>query len=214
VHTPAHRALLVTSASLSRLNSCAQQQRQHRAARSPAPRSPCGQAANDDLPRPQLLGGCPFEGLVRTRTRRAYVPTSSSYRYSLMKLYSCSTSYVRPYMIVATPAPRTQAPLYDCTWYSRASAKPALSHALSGSIGSLAAESPAEISQLQIRQPSALARQGSKSPICAALGYGTAVQLYAETRSRKSSRSIHRDRIFFRTSVGYPPGFFLAACAG
>jgi hypothetical protein len=34
----------------------------------------------------------------------------------------------------------------------------------------LAAESPAEISQLQIRQPSALARQGSKSPICAALG--------------------------------------------
>jgi hypothetical protein len=48
---------------------------------------------------------------------------------------------------------------------SRASAKPALSR----SIGSLAAESPAEISQLQIRQPSALARQGSKSQICAAL---------------------------------------------
>jgi hypothetical protein len=41
---------------------------------------------------------------------------------------------------------------------SRASAKPALSR----SIGSLAAESPAEISQLQIRQ-------GSKSQICAAL---------------------------------------------
>jgi hypothetical protein len=49
---------------------------------------------------------------------------------------------------------------------SRASAKPVLN----GSIGSLAAKSPAEISQLQIRQqPSALARQGSKSQICAAL---------------------------------------------
>jgi hypothetical protein len=52
---------------------------------------------------------------------------------------------------------------------SRASAKPVLNR----SIGSLAAESPAEISQLQIRQPSALARQGSKSPICAALGQFT-----------------------------------------
>jgi hypothetical protein len=38
-------------------------------------------------------------------------------------------------------------------------------------IGILAgASSPAEISAVQIRQPSARARQGSKSPICAALG--------------------------------------------
>jgi hypothetical protein len=73
----------------------------------------------------------------------------------------CTTA-VALRQLATVPLPQRLAPKP-----SRASAKPALS----GSIGSLAAKSPAEISQLQIRQPSALARQGSKSPICAgALG--------------------------------------------
>jgi hypothetical protein len=81
----------------------------------------------------------------------------------LEEVYSSSSfrSDMGPDQSGVGPAPQRLAPKP-----SRASAKPVLNR----SIGSLAAESPAEISQLQIRQPSALARQGSKSPICAAMG--------------------------------------------
>ena len=56
-------------------------------------------------------------------------------------------------------------------------------------IGSLAAKSPAEISQLQIRQPSALARQGSKSRICAALGLADYGPVYALKSQKLEARA-------------------------
>eukprot|EP01049_Picozoa_sp_SAG25_P019733 SAG25_NODE_6370_length_566_cov_1.047109_1_plen_129_part_01 len=64
-------------------------------------------------------------------------------------------SYGLPFStIVLSRAPCTRITQRLAPKPSRASAKPVLN----GSIGSLAAKSPAEISQLQIRQPSALAR--------------------------------------------------------